>query len=153
MTALRINVVLLEENTLVEVGIEIMLHQRIGHIRSPTYKMVHSLLGAVGIVNLQSVTQCHYIITHCLQAVGSYLGKQSRRFQVSVNPCSYEVIGSEITDFQNSIRHSICQGYELTGILREFGFGIFFLFLIVDTNSHHNYTNGKEGECNKHSYF
>ena len=52
MTTLGTDIFLIEEHTLVKVGIKIRLHQGVRDISSPTHKMVYTHLRTVSIIYL-----------------------------------------------------------------------------------------------------
>ena len=90
MAAFFHDVFLLEEHALVQVRIEIIVHEGVRHIGRPAYKMVHGALGPVRIVNLEPVSLGHYGL------------------QIAVYPLSHKVVGAVIADFQDGVRNGLC---------------------------------------------
>jgi len=84
-----VDVFLLEEHALVEVGIEIGLHQSVGHIGSPADEMVNSLLWTLGIKDLQTVALCFHLVAHGAQAVGCHLGEQCCGFKMAIDALAH----------------------------------------------------------------
>ena len=119
MTALQTDVVLREEHALVEVGIEVVLHQRVSYVLRPAHEVVNTFLRTIGIVDFQPITQLNYVIAHGLQAVCSLTGKQCRRLLVAVNARSHEVVCAVVANLQDGIGHHVGEGYKLAGIVRR----------------------------------
>ena len=119
MAALLADIFLWKEHMFVEVGIEVRLHQRIRDGCCPPHEVVYCPLGTIGIVNLQTVALCHDVVADGMQTVGSLTGQQCRRLLVTVDALSHEVIGAEVSYFQNRIRHDVCQCYKPTAVVRR----------------------------------
>ena len=117
MTAPLVDILLLKEHALVEVGIEVALHPGIVDILCPAHKVVDTLLRAVGIIYLQPIALRHHVITHLLQCFGSLLGQQSSRLLITVDTGSHEVIRTIVAYLQNSIWHGICQSHKLAAVI------------------------------------
>ena len=56
MPALGTDILLVEEDALVEVGIEELSHQSVWNVFRPTNEVVDGFLGAVGVVDFQAIT-------------------------------------------------------------------------------------------------
>ena len=108
MAAFFHDVFLLEEHALVQVRIEIIVHEGVRHIGRPAYKMVHGALGPVRIVNLEPVSLGHYVVTHFLERGGGLRSEQGRGLQIAVYPLSHKVVGAVIADFQDGVRNGLC---------------------------------------------
>ena len=121
MAALLGYIALHKEHALVEVGIEVALHQRVRNITCPAHKVVDGLLWTVGIVNLQAVALFHDVVAHGTQAVCRPFRQQRCRLFVAVNALAYKVICSEIANLQNGIGHRIRQRHKLTCIVSPYG--------------------------------
>ena len=117
MTAFSHDILLIEEYTLVEVGIEVVLHQRIRDIGCPTYEVIHPFLRTISIINLQSVTLCLHIVAHSSKTLGSLSCNQCYRLLITIDTLAYKVICSVIAYLQNGIGNSFGQGYELTPVV------------------------------------
>ena len=117
MSALFGNVFLRKEHALVEVRIEVGLHQRVVDVLCPAHEVVYALLRTVGIVDLQAITLGFHIITHGLQTIGSLACEQRRRLFVAVDTGAHKVVRTEVTDFQYGIGHHVGNGHKLTGIV------------------------------------
>ena len=94
---------------LVEVGIEVRLHQRIVHICTPSHEMVNRTLWTVSIVDFQSVTQFLEVIAHGTKTIRRTTGKQCGGLFVAINAGAHEVVSAVIANFENGIRHCIRQ--------------------------------------------
>ena len=121
MTAPLIDVFQLEKHTLVQVGIEVFLHQGVINGFCPFHEMIDGPLRTVGIIYFQPIALLYHIIAHGLQTVCCLFCQQCRWLQISVDAGSDKVIGAEITDLKNGIRHGICQSYKLTGVVNILG--------------------------------
>ena len=88
--------------------------------------MVNGLLWSVGVVDFQSIPLCAHIVAHRLKRLGGLTGQQGRRLGIAVNALAYEVVGSEIADFENGVGHDVGHGYKLAVVLLRTD-GLFFL--------------------------
>ena len=111
------NVQLIEEDALVQVGIEIGSHEGVGDIGSPSYKMIYAFLRPVGIVDFQPVSFFEEFVAHGLQGFGGRPGEQGRGLLIAVDPFADEIVRGEIANFQNRVRNDIADGDELAAVL------------------------------------
>ena len=107
MAAFGHDVFLFEEHALVQVGIKICLHESVWHVSRPVYEVVYGALRPVGVENLDAVALGHQIVAHLLECGGGLFGKQGGGLLIAVYAFSNEIIGAEIADFQNGVRHHI----------------------------------------------
>ena len=142
MAAFFHDILLLEEDALVQVGVEVGLHPDIGHVRGPADKMVHAFLGPVGIVDLEPVTFGDDLVADGLQRLGGLAGQERRRLLVAVDAVSHEVVGPEIADFQDGVRHDIGDEDKVTAV---FGRGDGFLFPAAGEDAAEKKENGGPG--------
>ncbi len=117
VAALLIDILLLEEDALVEVGIEVLLHLRGREVGSPAHEMVDGLLGAIGIVDFQPVALLAQVVADGAETVGSLLRKQGRGLQIAVDTLAHEVVGAEIANLEDGVGHGISQGDKLTAVV------------------------------------
>ena len=108
------DIILLEKDGFVQVGVEIFLHPCVLDIGRPTDEMVHCHLRAIGVVNLQPVAHLDNVVADSLEAVGGSFCEKGGRLEISVDPVSHEIIGSVVTDLQDSVRHHVHDIHELT---------------------------------------
>ena len=145
MSAFLSDVTLRKEHVLVEVGIEVGLHQRVGDVLCPAHEVVNALLRTIGIVDFQAIAQLDDIVAYGLQAIGSLAGDECRRLLVAINTFTHEVISTEISDFQYGIGHHVSNGHELAGIVGHTDYRAFLrvsgadrcTFLCFRKASHH----------------
>ena len=136
VSALFGNIILSEEHRLVQVGIEVRLHQRVGHILGPAHEVVHGLLRTVGIVDFQPVALFHHVVADGAQAVGGHTGEQGDGGLVAVDAGAHEVVGAEVADFENGIGHGVRQIDKLAVVLRRYLF-FFRMGAIVARGGYH----------------
>ena len=117
VAALGHDVLLVEEYTLVEVGIEVGLHQRVGDVLGPAHEVVNALLRTVGIVDFQAVALLSHVVAHLLQCCCGLLGKQGRGLLVAVDALAHEVVGAEVAYLQYGVGHGIGKGDELAAVV------------------------------------
>ena len=126
MTALQTDVLLGEEHALVEVGVEVGLHQRVVDVLSPAHKVVDALLRTVGIVDFQAIALLDNIVADGLQTVSSLTGEQSGGFLVAVDAASHKIVGAKVADFQNHVGHDVGKCHKLAGIVGRNDGGVLF---------------------------
>ena len=119
MAALLVDVFLLEEYALVEVGVEVGLHLRGLQVGGPSYEVVDALLRTVGIVDFQAVALLHHVVAHCPECLGGLPCEQGRGLLVAVDALSHEIVGAVVANLQDGIGHGVGQGDELAVVLRR----------------------------------
>ena len=117
VAALLVDVFLLKQHALVKVGIEVCLHQRVGHVLCPAHKVVNTHLWAIGIVNLKSIALRFYIVAHSPQCLSSLLGEQCRGLQIAVDTSAHKVVCTEVSYLKYGVGHSVGQGHKLACVV------------------------------------
>ena len=121
VSALGTDIFPFEEDALVEVGVEILAHQRVGNVLRPAHEVVDGPLGTVGIVDFQAIAHRLHVVADGLQAVCRLARQQGSRFEIAVDARADEVVCAEVPDFQNGIGHGIGQRHELSRVFRRVG--------------------------------
>ena len=101
-----------EEDVFLQLRIKIGFHARVGKVFSPAHKVGYSPLGAVGIVNFQTVAFFPEVVADEFQRLSRFFRQQSGRLQIAVDTVADEIIGGKIADLQNRIRYHIGQNHK-----------------------------------------
>ena len=109
MTAFGSDISTREQLALGNTGIEIRFHQRVGHIGRPAHEMVHCLLRAISVINLQPVTPAHHLVAHSPQTVGGAAREQCHGLLISVHARAHKIIGAVIAHLEYGIGHCLGQ--------------------------------------------
>ena len=117
VTALLVDIFLFEEYALVEVGIEIGLHEGVGNVGSPAHEMVNTFLRTVGVVDFQSVALPDDVVADGTEAIGGSFGEQRGGLLIAVDAGANEVVGAVVADFEYGVGYGIGKGYKLAGII------------------------------------
>ena len=115
------DVFLLEEDTFVEVGVEIGLHGCVGEVCCPANEMVYGALWAIGVVYLQAVAESHEVVADSAQAVGGDARKEGCRLLIAVDARAYEVVCAEVSYLEYCVGYGVSQGNELAIVLQGVG--------------------------------
>ena len=107
MTTFFHDVLLLEEHALVEIGIKVGLHSRIGQIGGPADEVIHRFLGAIGVINFQTIALRHQVVAHHTQAVGSLTGDKGSGLHIAIDSTTNEIVGAIVANFKNGIGHRV----------------------------------------------
>ena len=117
VAALFHEVFMVEEHALVEVGIEIILHQCVGRVGCPTHEVIDSALRTVGVVNLKAVAQSFHVVAHGSQRVGRLAGEQCGRLFVAIDAGADKIVGAKVPNLKYGIGHCGGQCHELARVV------------------------------------
>ena len=117
------DIFLLEQDALIEIGIEIGLHLRIRYIGRPADEMVDALLRTVGVVNLEAVTLAHDVVAHGLEGCGGFLCQQGRRRKIAVDAAADKVVGAVVADLEDCVRDYVSDGDKAAAVFGGGGNG------------------------------
>ena len=116
MAAFLIYVLLFKEHALVEVGIEIGLHQRVGDVFRPAHEMVYTHLRTVGIIDFQAIALCFHVVADGTEGLGCLFRQQRGGLQITVDALAHEIIGAIVSYLEDGIRHGIGEVCKLTAV-------------------------------------
>ena len=108
-----------EQNILLELRIEVLLHARIVRIQRPVHEIRHRHLRAVGVKDLQTIALPNEIVADLPQGGRSLLRQQRHRLLVAVDPVADEIVGRVIADLQDRVGHRLAEQHKVRGVVRE----------------------------------
>lgn len=91
-------------------GIEIGFHPGVIDILRPAHEVIHSALGAVGIVDLKSIALRHNVVAHRFEGFGGLAGEDGFRLLITGDAFAHEVVSGVVANFLDNVRDEI--GYD-----------------------------------------
>ena len=104
-----------KEVGLVQIGVEIRLHPRVGGVFRPVHEVDDGALGTIGVVDFQTIAVRPDIVAYHLQRLGGLRREQCGRAFIAVDACSHEVVGGVVADFQKRVRDDLLEMHEAVG--------------------------------------
>ena len=93
-----------DQHGLIEIRIEIRLHPGVRGIFRPAHKVIHRLLGPVGVIDLQPVPFGGQVAADFHQLQGRFPRKQRHGLLIPVDPVADEIESGIVSDLQDHVR-------------------------------------------------